>query len=209
MQHASPPPGHGPHSLSQQLDRFLDGDQAAGFEIYARYEQRLVALATRGIGRPLRSKVQPESVAVTVFRSVFQGLAEGKYVLPENGSLWGLMRKLTQRKILDRVERFRALKRDHRHEVRHGVSGPLTELAAPSPMPDEVAAFADQLQTIRSRMKPESFAVLERALDGYSTTEIAQQMGVTRWTVRRRLDRIQALFADLFDGGSTESPEMP
>jgi len=178
-------------SLSEQLDRFSEGDQAAGFEVYERYQKRLVELANRKMGPQLRAKVQPESIAATVFRSVIMGLADGKYKLPKNGSLWSLMAFLTNRKILKRVDHLKTIKRGGKAKVHNDAECPLDELVMENPTPAEIAAFADQLQMIRSRLKPESFAILELLMDGYRIRDIAEIQEVSSWTIRRRIKGIK------------------
>lgn len=185
--------------LAQQLDRFLAGDETVAVEIYERYQRRMLALADRKIGPHLRQKIQPESIVVTVFRSVMMGLAAGKYQLPENGSLWNLMAYLTNRKILKRNDVVKSVKRGGRVEMHGQPPNGLVESASREPTPDEAAAFAEQLQVIRSRLKPDTFAVLEMLMDDYKIGEIAERQQVSRWSIRRRLDGIKNVFRNLFD----------
>ena len=196
-------------TLAKQLDRFLAGDEAAAFQVYERYQQRLLALANRKIGPHLRPKVEPESIAETVFRSVLMGVADGKYCVPEGGSLWNLMAFLTDRKILKRIDRINTIKAGGQVKAVDEGEFRLAELASGEPTPDEVAAFADQLQLIRSRVKPQSFAIIELLLDDYKIGEIAEIQQVSRWAIRRRLDEIASALGGQFgeDGSSdTDAP---
>jgi RNA polymerase sigma-70 factor (ECF subfamily) len=197
-----PPPFATPspdkRSLAQLLDQFRAGDEAAAFEIYDRYQHRLLALARKQIGPHVQQEVDPESIVNTVFRAVMKGLAKGKYELPENGSLWSLMAVLTSRKISKRIKKVKAAKRGGGVESHEKSQALLVELASREPTPDEAVAFAEQLQVIRSRAKPDTFADLERRLEGYTISEIAELQEVSRWTIRRRLNGLKDVLRGLF-----------
>ena len=178
-------------SLPDLLDRWRVGDQQAADEIYRLYEDRLVQLAEQRIGPMLRPHVQPESVMLLVLKSALGGVAKGKYSADPSGSLWGLLRTLTENKIRKRWEYLTAKKRDVRREVRPEDQHCLSEPTHPDPTPEEVAALAEELQKVRSRLKPAHFEVFQLVLQGHTLNEIAKQQGCAYHAVRSKVDRVR------------------
>ena len=188
-------------SLQALLDCHREGDETAARKIYQLYEERLVRLADRRIGRRLRPHVQPESIMLLVLESALGGIAKGKYNVDLSGSLWNLLEKITDNKIRKKWTHFTAKKRDIRREVRpedddeKGVPEP----APCDPSPEEAVILADQLEKIRSRLKPSDFEILELQLQGYSHPQIAKQLGCARQTVRYKAKRIEQLLRNWAD----------
>jgi RNA polymerase sigma-70 factor (ECF subfamily) len=178
-------------SLTELLDRWRAGDQAAAVEIFNRYEQRLVNLAERRIGRHLRAHLQPESVMLLVLESALGGIAAGRYSVDMSGSLWGLMRRITDNTIRKKWESLTSQKRDIRHSSAHTGQNAIFEPSDDGPSPDEAILLADELERIRSRLKPADFRILELQLDGLSNAEIAERLGCARQTIRYKAKRIE------------------
>jgi len=178
-------------SLSELLDRWRGGDQAAAIDIYKRYEQRLVRLAERRIGRQLQAHVQPESVMLLVLESALSGIAAGRYSADKSGSLWGLLQKIADNKIRKRWEHLTAQKRDVRRSPQPQRDGQPFEPAAASPPPEEAAILAEELERIRRRLKPADFEILALQLEGLSNPEIAERLGCARQTIRYKAKRIE------------------
>lgn len=178
-------------SLCVLLDRWRSGDQSAASQIYNRYERRLVQLAQRRIGKQLQPHVQPESVMLLVLDSALGGIAAGRYDVGKSGSLWGLMRHITDNKIRKRWEHLTAQKRDFRRSPGVGNEDQMPEAAHDGPLPEEAAILAEELERIRSRLKPDDFEIFQLQLEGFSNPEIAKRLGCARQTVRYRAKRIE------------------
>jgi RNA polymerase sigma-70 factor, ECF subfamily len=178
-------------SITTMLNRWRGGDQAAAVEIYQRYEQRLVQLAERRIGNQMRPYLQPESIMLLVLESALGGIAAGRYAADKSGSLWGLLQTIADNKIRKRWEHLTAQKRDIRRAPQPRHNDRPTEPAAVSPPPEEAAILAEELDRIRSRLKPADFQILELQLEGLSNPEIAARLGCARQTVRYKAMRIE------------------
>jgi RNA polymerase sigma-70 factor (ECF subfamily) len=176
------------------------GDGEAARQLYDCYVQRLLAVARRRLGTPLQSRVDPEDIVQSVFRTFFGRLKAGKFRLEEQDDLCKLLVRITVNKTLRQVAYQKAAKRDPGQEAGQEDPGRerLLELMAREPDPEEAAAFVDQLQAFLAAQPPQDRRVIELRLQGYGTDEIARQLGVADRTVRRLLERIkgQALQED-------------
>jgi len=177
-------------SAKDLLERWESGDQAAAEELYRRYSHRLCALAEGQIGQRLGRRVGADDIVQSVFRTFFRRAADREFVIDHSGSLWRLLVKITLNKIRRYGERHRAAKRDVGAEVYVADDRLDPEAVAHDPGPEEAAALADEMEALFAGLKSPEPAILQLAFQGYSTSEIAEQVGRSRWTVRRVLDRI-------------------
>ena len=60
-----------------------------------------------------------------------------------------------------------------------------------SPGPQEAAEFADLLTSLQERLDETARQILQLMLEGYPQIEIAEQVGVTSRTVRRKQQLIR------------------
>jgi RNA polymerase sigma factor (sigma-70 family) len=179
-------------SLETLLERWRCGDQTAATAIFNRYRDRIVELARRRIGPKLGSRVDPEDVMISVIDTVLRRARDGRYVVDTNGSLWKLFRKVTENKIRRYAEYVNAGIRNRKAEE----EWPIADLPDDAPPPEEAVILADELERIRSRLKPESFEIFQLLLQGRSIREIAEQLNCSQHTVRSRVKQIQELLAN-------------
>jgi RNA polymerase sigma-70 factor, ECF subfamily len=184
-------------SLHELLDRWRQGDQAAATAIYSRYEQRLIELAERKIGRQLQRRVGPESIALTVLDTVLKRLATGAYYVDPDQSLWNLLQVVAGNKISGLAKYHHAGQRDVDKEVLPQQTDSSDGREPPGisvirePPPEEAAILADELEKIRTRLKPDDFEIVQLQFQGYSNPEIAERLGCARQTVRYKVKRIE------------------
>ena len=178
-------------SLSEKLERWRAGDQAAATEIYTLYEQRVRRLAERKLGPRLQSRIDPDDVMLSVLNTVLKRIRHGQYSVDPSGSLWNLLRVVTHNKIRKQAEFHGAGKRDVGVEVDFDADGLLPDIAPRGPTPEEAAILADELENIRKLLKPEDFEIFELQFQGYSHVQIAQRLGCARQTVRYKTNRLE------------------
>lgn len=160
--------------------RYQAHDPAAAEELYRRYAQRLAALAERQIGDRLRRQVGPDDIVQSVFRTFFRRAANGEYHIDHSNSLWNLLMTIALNKI-----RKKGRKRDV----------PVVDIAAiedvaRDPTPEETTALLDELEFVLMGCEATDAEIMRLCIQGYSSTEIADKVGCSRWTTRRVLDRI-------------------
>ena len=173
-------------SVADWFERCRNGDSAATSELFRRYSQRLCVLAERQIGTRLQARVDGEDIVQSVFRTFFRRTAAGEFVIDHSSSLWHLLVQITIHKVQKQAERHRAGRRDLNREV----SGEEILLAhfQQEPTSDDAVALVDELETLLRTLDDDATAV-RLALEGFSSVEIAERLGVSRWTIRSRLNR--------------------
>jgi RNA polymerase sigma-70 factor, ECF subfamily len=182
-------------SFTDIMARLRSGDQAAAREVFQRFVDKLIRLARRQFDAVLRSKVDPEDVVQSAYKSFFLRYGEGKIEIRDWGNLWGMLTVITLRKCFDRVEYHRAALRDVRKEAtaQPGSTGsqPWWEAVAREPTPEEAAMLAETIEHLLRGLEIEERPILEMSLRGYTSTEISQELGLGERTVRRMRERIR------------------
>jgi RNA polymerase sigma-70 factor (ECF subfamily) len=172
------------------------GDEDAARQIVDRYIDRLVALARQRISQRLASRVDPEDVVQSVFRTFFVRARAGQFRIADQDDLCKLLVRITVHKVLRQVEFHQAVKRNPHREAEQGNRSQerLLKLLDREPSPEAAVAFLDQLENLVSRMRPQERQILEMRLHGYSNEEIAAQLGIKHdRTIRRVIERVRGL----------------
>src|SRR3954470_11644903 len=99
------------HSL---LKRFRRGQDDGPTLLYLRYAERLRSLAARQSSPSLATRVDPEDIVQSVFRTFFRRAAEGQYDVPEGEEMWKLLLVIALNKIRSVGAFHRAARRDVR-----------------------------------------------------------------------------------------------
>jgi RNA polymerase sigma factor (sigma-70 family) len=180
-------------SLQKLLERWRCGDQAAATAIYRRYEQRLLRLAEQKLGNYLRPRVEPDDIVLSVLETVLKRIGAGQYSVDPSGSLWNLLRVITHNKIRKQAEYHTQAKRDVHAEIDAEPCDLPPQVIPREPTPEQAAIVANELERIRSRLKPADFAIFQLEFQGYTFPQIAKELGCTRQTVRYKARRIEEL----------------
>jgi RNA polymerase sigma-70 factor (ECF subfamily) len=192
-------------SFAALMTRLRSGEDTAAREVFVRFAARLAGLARTHLDARLAVKVDPEDVVQSAYKCFFLRLRDGQLDVGTWDGLWGVLTMITLRKCADRAAYYRAEKRDVARETAPeagGDSAPgMSHLALDrEPLPDEAAALAETVDALfRTIDDPDERAILELSLQGYTATEISQQLGRAERSVRRirervrvRLERMQA-----------------
>ena len=172
------------------LARLKSGDPSAADELYRRYAQRLCAIAEQHVGQRLRVREDPEDAVQSAFRSFFRRAADGQFHVDHSGDLWNLLVTITLNKVRLKAQRHGAGKRDIRAEAGIDVERLNPSAVACEPTTEEAAVSIDELEFIFAELKDPDPEIVWMCFQGYSTGEIADRVGSSRWTVRRALDRV-------------------
>jgi RNA polymerase sigma-70 factor (ECF subfamily) len=172
------------------LGRFRDGQAEASTRLYCKYSGRLRALATALRPRDLASRVDPEDIVQSVFRTFFRRVAQGHYDVPDGQEIWKLLLVIALNKVRAAGVHHRAAKRD----VRLTVGGEVYNLAARTALGhDEVAMTDLRLVVVQALEKlPRSHrAMAELRIEGYDVAEIAQRVRRSKRSVERVLQEFR------------------
>jgi RNA polymerase sigma factor (sigma-70 family) len=188
-----------PSSFTSLLSDLQTGRRDAAAEIFKRFSRRLIQLTKARLSKPLRAKVDAEDVVQSVFRSFFRVCEAGEFHTEDQHGLWAFLVLIAVRKCADQVERFHTAMRDLNREVNesHGLA---LEVLAREPLPEESAQLSETIERLVLALPAREKDILLLGLEGYSATEIAQQMQRSERTVRRALLRIREELQKILEG---------
>jgi RNA polymerase sigma-70 factor (ECF subfamily) len=177
------------------IDLWRRGDQDAARQIVERYVDRLLHLARGRISQRLASRVDPEDIVQSVFRTFFMRVKDGKFVFADQDDLCKLLVRITLHKTLRQVAFHKAAKRDPSQETDQGDHHreQLLALLDSEPTPETTVTFLDQLEHFLAQLLPQERQILEMRMQGYSNDEIAKKLGVYDRKIRRVIEHIRAV----------------
>lgn len=193
--------------LDQQLlERLHQGDQEAATAIYARYADRLLALAERKTGTELRTRFDAEDVVQSVFRTFFRRAALGAYVVPEGDELWKLFLVIA----LNKIRRLGAHHRTDKRDVKK------TESLFDSPAGGRLQPMSeDSLRVLQltvdellSKSPEHVRAMVRLRIEGRDVAEIAELTSRSKRSVERALQNFRALLSQQLADISDKEDEL-
>jgi RNA polymerase sigma factor (sigma-70 family) len=182
------------NSFATLMRGLRDGEEGAAREVFGRYTRQLVALARRRLDERLAAKVDPEDVVQSAYKSFFVRQRAGQLDVGNWKSLWGLLTLITLRKVADRAAHFKASKRNTAREqpTPIGEQLPAWQVAlGREPGPDEAALLTETVEWLVRELDDDERPILELSLQGYSASEISQQLGRAERSVRRLRERVR------------------
>lgn len=185
----NPPPRDGPSETEltdgSLLRRFRAGEADAATQLYLRYARRLSHLARAQTPASLGTRIDPEDVVQSVFRTFFRRVAVGHYNIPEGEDLWKLLLVISLNKIRALGTFHRAAKRDV------GNTTELNEQATISRglTPDESALRLLELtiDELLAELPASHAPIIRLRIEGHEVAEIAERVSRSKRTVERIL----------------------
>jgi RNA polymerase sigma-70 factor (ECF subfamily) len=182
------------------------GDEDAAAEVFYRFAQRLIALARSQLDSWIRTRVEPEDVIQSVFRSFFTRLKAEQFELGDWDNLWTVLTLITVRKCVNRSAFWRAAKRDLQRQTNSiGQEERLEHILAREPSPLQAAILSETLELFMKTVPARDQLILAAHLQGHDITTISTVAGVTERTVRRTLERMRRSLIRL-QGDAEQSP---
>jgi RNA polymerase sigma factor (sigma-70 family) len=195
-----------PSDFDQLMYRLRRGEEDAASEVFHRFAQRLVALARSQLDSWIRTRVEPEDVIQSVFRSFFTRFEAKQFQFADWDNLWTVLALITVRKCANRSEFWQAAKRDLQREASvPKVRDPLEEAMARDPTPSEAAILSETVEQLMKSVPEQDRSVLTLHLQGCDIPAISSQIRRTERTVRRTLERIRRTLMRLQSDGE-ETP---
>lgn len=189
--------GHGPPLPSDDLDgllvRMRGGDEHAWRIMFeACYPKVQRAIRARMTSRSMRSLYDSTDVANDVWKSLAGNWS--RYHFDSVDALMSFLLKEADCKLKDASRRHHTLKRDCTRErplaAMEGEERDAWEPASDEPTASQVVVAVEVREQILARLSPEEREVVELRGEGYSTEEIAQQVG---WHLRKVQRLLQSL----------------
>jgi RNA polymerase sigma factor (sigma-70 family) len=189
-------------SISEWLGQLKSGEVEAAQNLWNRYSEELLRVAKWRLGASPRRTGDEEDVALSVFGSLFRGMAEGRLDnISSRDELWWVLLSITRRKAVDHIRRETAQKRHHQPNQpggQHGLGPPysshfsLNDLVSSNPTPEFVAALEEQYQRLLALLRNDQLReIAALRLEGYNIAEIAQKVAASQRAVERKLHLIR------------------
>ena len=180
---------------SEFLERILSSSPDYEREVVERYSSELLELARRQLPAQIRSRVDPDDVVQSVYRTFFRRQQAGEFAFDETYDVWRLLATITYRKARSQITHHRRQQRDAFREA--------SDLEADAgtfdctPEAEDVVVLIDLLEKALSQLPEHHHELVNLRLQGFSVAEVAEKVSVSERTVLRVLARLKKLIADL------------
>jgi len=164
-------------------------------EVFGRCQEK--SHDASGSARPgpaLRPYLDSVDLAQSVHKSIVTGLRESRFDIAGPDQLVGLAITILRRKAARHwrhLQRQRRLSGDGSNRSTDDLPGVLSALSSPGVDPADEVQFRDQLARLCEHLDETERRVLDLRLEGYTPSEIADQIGVSRVALRVRLTRLR------------------
>jgi DNA-directed RNA polymerase specialized sigma24 family protein len=186
----------GPGSVTRCLFDLQAGDQSSARLLWDRYSRRLMGLARARLGALRRSgEADEEDVVLSAFDSFCAGTAEGRFPdLEGRDDLWRLLVVITSRKAAAQARRQARQKRGGGRVLEE--DGVLDGVVGREPSPEFAVLVDEECRILLEALGDDVLRLVAiRRMEGYTSDEIAEQLGCARRTVARRLDLIRQIWS--------------
>lgn len=176
------------------LARSGQGDADALNELVRQYEPKVRIVAKVLLGPALRPYLDSVDLAQSVHKSIVTGLKENRFEMSGPDDLIGLAITVLRRKAAKHwrhLQRQRRLSGDGSMRSTDDLSGVLTALSSAGPNPADDAQFRDQMVQLCTHLDENERKILDYRLEGYTPSEIADLIGISRVALRVRLTRLR------------------
>lgn len=190
--------------FSALLQLVAQGDKQAQDRLCRHYEPKVRIVARVLLGPALRPHLDTMDVVQSVHRSLLMGLRDQKFDISSPEKLVALASTMVRRKIARKWRRHRRQQRMTSQAVDSSVlADHISQLSSPDGDPAAAAQYRDQVERLCHNLNDTERRMLDMRLQGFTSAEVAQELGVhpvalrVRWTrLRQRLDEA-GILADL------------
>ena len=192
-------------SIARWIRDLKTGDEEAARLLWQEYFDKLVAVARKKLGSAPSRIADEEDVVISVFRCLCDGAGRGQYPnVKKRDDLWRLLVAITTNKVIDERRRATSQKRGGgqvrgdsvlRELAENGDLQGFDQLIGEDPTPDFLAMLADEYQRLMDLLPKDTLRLVAlRKMEGYKNEEIAQELGLARRSIQRKLERIRQLW---------------
>ncbi len=178
-------------SFQELIRRVRAGDEDAATELVRQYEPEIRREVRVRLTDPgLRRVVDSIDICQSVLGNFFTRAALGQFELDDPRQLLKLLVTMARNRLSDWARRQYADRRDQRREqsldaaLRDGL-----ELFAPDASPSQIVSGKELINQARSRLSDDERRIAELRTAGFDWPEIADKLGGTSESLRKRLAR--------------------
>ena len=183
-------PVHGGRTDQTLLKRIHhDADQDAAMDIFLRYSERILKCAQKSMSSSLSSRVDPDDIVQSVFRTFFRRASEGQYQVPSGEELWKLLLAISLNKVRKVGQFHRAAKRD----IHSSASLPPKDAIADKNY-DEISRSILELSVAElvSKLPESAQSIVRLRIEGYQVSQIALETQRSKRSVERVLQHFRS-----------------
>jgi len=157
-------------------------------QVYDAFHASLCRGARRLLGARLRRRVAEEDIVQSVFRTFYRRDRLGECEFDHTGALGNYLWTIMSNKVRTYAEHHHAQKRDLRVEQTLDASCAAAGYRDRHAGPEDWAMVRDEIRILTKGFVARDLEILRLYLEGYASSEVAQRVGCSRWTVRRIVD---------------------
>jgi DNA-directed RNA polymerase specialized sigma24 family protein len=203
MSNARDPSPPAEQSVTNWLEQLQAGDSAAAKQLWQRYVERLIRLASRKLGDLPRRVADEEDVVLSAFHDFLRGVEEGRFTrLDDREDLWQVLVMLTERKAIGLRRQTQAEKRgggqvrgESALEMNFALSSAapgIGQLAGCEPTPQFAVQVQEEFSRLYGLLADDTLRQIARGkLEGYTNAELAAQLQLSLRAVERKLQLIR------------------
>lgn len=198
-------------SVTAWIGDLKQGHDDATQKIWERYFERLVRVASRKLGSAPRRIADEEDVAVSVFNTLCEGAAAGRFdQLSDRDDLWKLLTAIAGMKAVDQIRRQTAKKRGGEKVRGESIVGTsqmagFDQFIHDEPTPEFLAVMDEQQQAMFGALPdPSQQAVARLRLEGHGNEDIAEKLNMSLRSVERKLKVIREIWTTVIETNAAE-----
>ena len=177
-----------PEPFAELLARVRAGDEQAMSQLVARYEARLRLAARVLLGPALQPHLDSVDLTQSAFRTLLAGLKQEKFDFSSPEQLLALLLTVVRRKV---ARQWRKSQRQQRLSLPEEAADAFASLASAEAPPESRATVNDSIAQLLVGLSDIDRRMIELRLDGHSTVEVAQLLGLDSRVLRARLSRLR------------------
>ena len=175
-------------SFDALLGRVRAGDSSAAEELIQRYGVQVRLVVRRQLPRLLRSRFDSVDFLQSVWGSFFRRMVSDPIAFEDPRILVAFLARTARNKVID--EYRRAVSR----KANRGLESPLdagSGLVGGEDSPSEIVAAREEFVRLLNLLPEGRRVILELRVEGLSTREIGDRLGISERTVRRVLEDLR------------------
>lgn len=189
-------------AVTAWIDQLSEGNEQAAEQLWQHISTRVRDFARQKLDTETRRRYDEDDAANSAFHSLCRGLAEGRLEAENRDALWGLLAVITSRKIsaqrrfLNRQKRGGGEVRGESGFAGLGDSG-INAIDGDQRTPDVLAEISESCAQLLNVLPDETMkTIVLLKFQGAKNGEVASELGCTRRTIERKLERIRRIWVE-------------
>src|SRR5262245_6158170 len=173
------------------MQQAQSGDEIALRQLCEHYEPKIRIVARVLLGPALRPHFDSLDLVQSVHRSLLVGLRQEKFDISTPEKLIALATTMVRRKV---ARKWRTAQRQFRldgNPNQSSIQDVLVSLSTAEPDPAQVAEHRDEIAHLYTQLDETERRILELRAEGFTTNEVADQLGLSGVALRVRLTRLR------------------